>query len=330
MHLLCAPLDVLEKQVLGRGAAGTVFKVSNLIPKKGKTKSRPCLFLIRSVFLQHSAHFIPSLIASWDARSWAGGKAFDRSSGVFFAAKRLDFSAMDVPQMNVLAKEIKMLKDLRHPNIVSYRGYDLVPSDAHLFIFMDFCERDLRALMQSVGGLSVVLIRRYTRQICAGLAYLHGANVLHCDIKAANVLLTQTGEAKVADFGLAKIYQDAGSLSIAGFQSGVSSVVGSPYWMAPEVIRGQGSSTKSDVWSLGVTVVEMASTKPPLAHLDSMAALFHIGNGGDMGAPPEILGEHGKAFVTRCMDNARDRRPSCDELMQHPFLSNDDTVPGPV
>ena len=138
---------------------------------------------------------------------------------------------------------------------------------------------------------------------------------------------TQTGEAKLSDFGLARIYYDAGSRSIAdrlgSTQSGASSVVGSPYWMAPEVIRGQGSSTKSDVWSLGVTVVEMASTKPPLAHLDTMAALFHIGNGGDMGAPPDILGRHGQAFVTQCMTNARDRRPSCDELMEHPFLLND-------
>ena len=139
-------------------------------------------------------------------------------------------------------------------------------------------------------------------------------------------LRTQTGKAKLSDFGLARIYYDAGSRSIAdrlgSTQSGASSVVGSPYWMAPEVIRGQGSSTKSDVWSLGVTVVEMASTKPPLAHLDTMAALFHIGNGGDMGAPADILGWHGQAFVTQCMTNARDRRPSCDELMEHPFLLN--------
>ena len=149
--------------------------------------------------------------------------------------------------------------------------------------------------------------------------------MLHRDIKAANVLLTLTGEAKLSDFGLARIVKDAGSRSVAGVgaRSGTSSVVGSPYWMAPEVIRGEGSSTNSDVWSLGATVFEMASAKPPLAHLDTMAALFHIGNARPMGAVPESLGKHGTAFVNSCMSGNRDERPSCAELLNHPFFNDD-------
>ena len=253
-------------------------------------------------------------------------KAFDQTSGDFFAAKQLDFSALDVPQMQLVAKEITMLKGLSHPHIVSYRGYDLVPADANLLIFMDYCAGgDLQSVLKSFGGLSTGLIRRYTRQICTGLAYLHGASVLHRDIKAANVLLTLTGEAKLSDFGLARIVKDAGSRSVAGVgaRSGTSSVVGSPYWMAPEVIRGEGSSTKSDVWSLGATVFEMASAKPPLAHLDTMAALFHIGNARPMGAVPASLGKHGTAFVNLCMRGDRDERPSCAELLNHPFFNDD-------
>ena len=253
-------------------------------------------------------------------------KAFDRTSGDFFAAKRLDFSALDVPQMQLVAKEITMLKELSHPHIVSYRGYDLAPADASLFIFMDFCPGgDLQSALKSFGGLSTGLIRRYTRQICTGLAYLHAASVLHRDIKAANVLLTLTGEAKLSDFGLARIVKDAGSRSVAGVgaRSGASSVVGSPYWMAPEVIRGEGSSTRSDVWSLGATVYEMASAQPPMAHLDTMAALFHIGNARPMGPVPASLGSHGTAFVSLCMSADRDARPSCAELLEHPFFNDD-------
>ena len=91
--------------------------------------------------------------------------------------------------------------------------------------------------------------------------------------------------------------------------------------MAPEVIRGQGSSPKSDVWSLGATVWEMAAAAPPLAHLEAMAALFHIGNCNDIGEPPESLGPDGVAFVKLCMRTEKADRPTISGLLVHPFLS---------
>ena len=103
-----------------------------------------------------------------------------------------------------------MLKDLIHPHIVSYRGYDV--DEKFLYIFMDYCPGgDLHTVLQSFGGLSLSLTQRYSRQITSGLGYLHDSSVLHRDVKAANVLLTVSGQAKLSDFGLARIMLDSES-----------------------------------------------------------------------------------------------------------------------
>jgi len=246
-------------------------------------------------------------------------KCMDRHSGDFFAAKKLNMADAGLDQMQKLAKEVTMLKDLKQPHIVSYRGYDVLDDD--LYIFMDFCPGgDLQSVLKSFGGLSLNLTRRYTGQICTGLNYLHATNVLHRDVKAANVLLTVSGQAKLSDFGLAKLINEA---SVSNGMK-TRSVVGSPYWMAPEVIVGQGSRPNgaSDVWSLGATVYEMAASQPPLGHLEPMAALFHVGSAKELelGGGHNMLGAHGLEFVKACMNYKVEERPSCEALLSHPFL----------
>jgi serine/threonine protein kinase len=202
-------------------------------------------------------------------------------------------------------------------------GYDA--SKTELWIFMDYCAGgDLHQSLKSFGGLTAALAARYTYQILLGLDYLHGHNVLHRDIKGANILLTIAGQAKLSDFGLATMFaSESGKSSMfAG-----SEVVGSPYWMAPEVITGKGSKRASDIWSLGSTVYEMAHTTPPNANMEPMAALFHVGSNRQMPEPPAQLGDTGVHFVKQCWRYTSTERPNCAALLDHPFLSKHRLVP---
>eukprot|EP00041_Stephanoeca_diplocostata_P022457 m.535950 g.535950 ORF g.535950 m.535950 type:complete len:1052 (-) comp22067_c0_seq9:620-3775(-) len=248
-------------------------------------------------------------------------KCFNRDNGTFFAAKRLSFGVLREAEMRSIVSEITTLQGVSHPHIVSYLGYDY--SETELYIFMDYCPGgDLQVTIRTFGGLGVELASRYTRQICLGLEYLHDLGILHRDIKAANILLTIAGQAKLSDFGLSKILKNSDTLKSSFENRAAQSVVGSPYWMAPEVVTHSGAGRASDVWSLGCTVFEMATGKPPLAQFEAMAALFHVGSHRDMPEPPAQLGTAGCAFVRLCWQFDPIDRPTCTELLEHAFLQS--------
>ena len=205
-----------------------------------------------------------------------------------------------------------------HPNIVRYLGHEVAQDQASAYIFMEYCSGgDLRSVLRSFGGVAQAVASNYTRQVVEGLGYLHDHDVLHRDIKGANVLLFASGVCKLGDFGLARAVA-----SIVPPGGPGKSVAGTPFWMAPEVIQGRGTSRNSDIWSLGATVFEMGEGKPPFSELEPTAALFYIGSVGLLSQPvPEGLGADGKDFVTVCMSKDPVLRPSCRELLQHPFLS---------
>ena len=121
-------------------------------------------------------------------------------------------------------------------------------------------------MCKQYGKFPESLVALYMSQTLQGLLYLHEQGVIHRDIKGANILTTKDGVVKLADFGVAT--------RTAGLQQ--SAVVGTPYWMAPEVIELSGATTASDVWSVGCTVVELLDGKPPYGSLQPMSALFHI------------------------------------------------------
>jgi serine/threonine protein kinase len=165
-----------------------------------------------------------------------------------------------------LQQEIDLLKNLNHPNIVKYQGF--VKSSEDLYIILEFCENgSLHSICKNYGKFPENLVALYMSQVLQGLLYLHEQGVIHRDIKGANILTTKEGLVKLADFGVAT-------------QSNVGehSVVGTPYWMAPEVIELSGATTASDIWSLGCTVIELLDGKPPYHKLQPMPALFRIVN----------------------------------------------------
>ncbi|PON44174.1 Serine/threonine protein kinase [Trema orientale] len=213
-----------------------------------------------------------------------------------------------------LMQEISLLSRLRHQNIVQYYGSETVGDK--LYIYLEYVSGgSIYKLLQDYGQFGELAIRSYTQQILSGLAYLHTKNTLHRDIKGANILVDPNGRVKLADFGMAK--------HITG-QSCPLSFKGSPYWMAPEVIKNSnGCNLAVDIWSLGCTVLEMATTKPPWSQYEgvsTVAAMFKIGNSKELPAIPDHLSQDGKDFVWQCLQRNPLHRPSAAQLLEHPFV----------
>lgn len=139
------------------------------------------------------------------------------------------------------------------------------------FLIFRYVENgSLLSTLKLFGSLPEKLVSSYTYKILKGLEYLHAHQVVHCDLKAANILTTKKGDIKLTDFGVSL------NLKIKQQEDGKGTPAGTPNWMAPEVIEMKGACPKSDIWSLGCTIIELLTGKPPYADLISMSALYHI------------------------------------------------------
>ncbi|XP_021726676.1 mitogen-activated protein kinase kinase kinase YODA-like [Chenopodium quinoa] len=249
---------------------------------------------------------------------------FNSETGEMCAMKEVTLFSDD-PKSKESAKqlqqEIALLGRLRHPNIVQYYGSETV--DDRLYIYLEFVSGgSIYKLLQEYGQLGELAIRSYTQQILSGLAFLHGKNTVHRDIKGANILVDPNGRVKLADFGMAK--------HITG-QSCPLSFKGSPYWMAPEVIKNSnGCNLAVDIWSLGCTVLEMATTKPPWSQYEGVAAMFKIGNSKELPAIPDHLSDEGKDFVKLCLQRDPQQRRTAAQLLEHPFVKNTAPLERPI
>ena len=194
-------------------------------------------------------------------------RALNMGTGETVAVKQVKLADLPKSELRVITLEIDLLKNLDHPNIVKYRGF-FKTSDS-LSIVLEYCENgSLHTISKKFGKFPENLVGIYMSQVLHGLLYLHEQGVIHRDIKGANILTTKHGLVKLADFGVAT--------RTTTFHE--SSVVGTPYWMAPEVIELSGATTASDIWSLGCTVIELLDGKPPYHKLQPMHALFRIVN----------------------------------------------------
>uniref|UniRef100_A0A6U2ALD6 Protein kinase domain-containing protein n=1 Tax=Hemiselmis andersenii TaxID=464988 RepID=A0A6U2ALD6_HEMAN len=265
----------------------------------------------------------------WKAGRQLGAGAFGRvfegmneETGDFLAVKEVQMygSNKEIEERaKALEREISIMARLRHPNIVRYLGCD--HKGDKVFIFMEIAPKgSVASVIAAYGKLSEGVSRKYCEQMLKGLAYLHGQEqpVIHRDIKGANVLIWDSGVVKLADFGASKRLNQLSTMSREN-----KSMIGTPYWMAPEVIRESGHGRKADIWSVGCTCIEMLTGRPPWSEFDNpITALFQIASASRLPAMPEGVSPECTALITLCLGREPSSRPSAQHLVSsHPWIT---------
>lgn len=242
-------------------------------------------------------------------------KAMDRQHGRMFAVKEAVLGDADGKNRERLDVELSICRSLRHPNIVSYLGYEY--TSEHLHIFLEYVPGgSMASMLREFGALSDSSLRKATAGMVEGLNYLHTQNppVVHRDIKAANLLVDLELHVKLADFGCSKFSSDTQSFT----------TVGSVPWMAPEVMLLEGGhGRKADIWSVGCTVLELATAENPWgknAFDNIMYAMQVIAFSSALPPIPECLHPDGKEMVSKCLQRIAPERPQAKELLDDPFL----------
>ncbi|NXS32219.1 TAOK3 kinase, partial [Pomatostomus ruficeps] len=227
------------------------------------------------------------------------------------AVKKMSYSGKQTNEKwQDIIKEVKFLQQLKHPNTIEYKGCYLKEHTA--WLVMEYCLGSASDLLEvHKKPLQEVEIAAITHGALQGLAYLHSHCRIHRDIKAGNILLTEPGQVKLADFGSASIVSPANSF------------VGTPYWMAPEVILAMDEGQydgKVDVWSLGITCIELAERKPPLFNMNAMSALYHIAQNDSPTLQSNEWSDSFRGFVDYCLQKIPQERPSSTDLLRHDFV----------
>uniref|UniRef100_K7F8N0 Serine/threonine-protein kinase TAO3 n=1 Tax=Pelodiscus sinensis TaxID=13735 RepID=K7F8N0_PELSI len=230
------------------------------------------------------------------------------------AVKKMSYSGKQTNEKwQDIIKEVKFLQQLKHPNTIEYKGCYLKEHTA--WLVMEYCLGSASDLLEvHKKPLQEVEIAAITHGALQGLAYLHSHARIHRDIKAGNILLTEPGQVKLADFGSASIVSPANSF------------VGTPYWMAPEVILAMDEGQydgKVDVWSLGITCIELAERKPPLFNMNAMSALYHIAQNDSPTLQSNEWTDSFRGFVDYCLQKIPQERPSSTDLLRHDFVRRD-------
>ena len=244
-------------------------------------------------------------------------------------------TTMDAKKNNMieaLKHEISLLRDMKHDNIVQYLGSN--SDETHLNIFLEYVAGgSVATMLVNYGSLSELLISNFVRQILQGLNYLHSKDIIHRDIKGANILVDNKGTVKISDFGISKRVEASTLLHPqppGGFKRGGPrvSLQGSVFWMAPEVVRQTAYTKKADIWSLGCLIVEMFTGSHPHPNCTQLQAIFKIGGSGGAGAGdnarpdlPEHASEDAKEFLNRTFEIEHEKRPSAEELMEYAFCT---------
>ncbi|XP_067146459.1 serine/threonine-protein kinase 3 isoform X4 [Apteryx mantelli] len=238
-------------------------------------------------------------------------KAIHKESGQVVAIKQVPVES----DLQEIIKEISIMQQCDSPYVVKYYGSYFKNTD--LWIVMEYCGAGsvsdiIRLRNKTLTEDEIATILKSTLK---GLEYLHFMRKIHRDIKAGNILLNTEGHAKLADFGVAGQLTDT--------MAKRNTVIGTPFWMAPEVIQEIGYNCVADIWSLGITSIEMAEGKPPYADIHPMRAIFMIPtNPPPTFRKPELWSDEFTDFVKKCLVKNPEQRATATQLLQHTFIKN--------
>uniref|UniRef100_A0A665U1N3 Mitogen-activated protein kinase kinase kinase kinase n=1 Tax=Echeneis naucrates TaxID=173247 RepID=A0A665U1N3_ECHNA len=243
-------------------------------------------------------------------------KARNIQTGELAAVKIIKLEAGD--DFSIIQQEIFMVKECMHHNIVAYFGSYLCREK--LWICMEYCGGgSLQDIYHVTGPLSELQIAYVCRETLQGLGYLHIKGKMHRDIKGANILLTDNGDVKLADFGVAA--------KITATIAKRKSFIGTPYWMAPEVAaveKNGGYNQLCDIWAVGITSIELAELQPPMFELHPMRALFLMSKSSFQ--PPKLKDKNKWStafhnFVKVSLTKNPKKRPTAEKLLSHVFVA---------
>lgn len=232
-----------------------------------------------------------------------------RSAGIV-AIKRFHNSGALVDKKAI--KEQNIWKDLHHPNVVEFKG-SFVGDNGSLNLVVEYVDGlSLAEHLSQYSAFPETLVAEIARQVLSGLEYLHLNGVTHRDLKPANILVDNSAVVKICDFGVSR------SENVQTINPGQQHMVGTPWYIAPEMVEYRPYTTSVDIWSLGCTVLELATGRRPYHELSAMQVLFRMVE--DRGPRiPSHLSDEAKDFLRACWIWDPQERPSATELLKHPF-----------
>ena len=236
-------------------------------------------------------------------------RCVNKITGEDVAIKEIDLDDNDDDLIDI-QNEIDMLRACESKYVVKYYGCCLLGSK--LWIVMEYMGGGSVKEIVAVQPIKERYISIIIREVLCALDFLHRGRKIHSDIKAANILLNDRGDVKLADFGVASSLES---------RNKAFSFAGTPFWMAPEVIKESGYDEKCDIWSLGITAIEIAHGAPPYFELNPQRVIMLI----PQNAPPSLEGNFSaqfKDFVKQCLVKNPEERPSSQQLLLHPFINN--------